>query len=79
LEAFADMPVSAPLQVSLDDWKREWTSPAEGTFLALAGGEVVGYAGLMLDPDRPDRAEHSLTAMRRDWRGRSAATSRCSG
>jgi GNAT superfamily N-acetyltransferase len=73
VEALADIPVSPPLQVSLEDWERGWTSLAEGTFLALAGDEVVGCAGLMLDPDRPDRAEHSLTAVRRDRRGRGFA------
>jgi mycothiol synthase len=73
VEAFADIPVSPPIEVSLEDWERGWTSLAEGTFLALAGGEVVGCAGLMLDPDRPERAEHSLTAVRRDWRGRGVA------
>ena len=70
VEALADIPVSPPLEVSLEDWERGWVSLAEGTFLALAGGEVVGCAGLLPDPDRTDRAEHSLTAVRRDWRGR---------
>jgi mycothiol synthase len=73
VEALADIPVSPPLEVSLEDWERGWVSLPEGTFLALAGGDVVGCAGLMLDPDRPDRAEHSLTAVRRDRRGRGVA------
>jgi GNAT superfamily N-acetyltransferase len=73
VEALADIPVDPPLQVSLEDWERGWVSLAEGTFLALAGGEVVGCAGLLPDPDRADRAEHSLTAVRRDWRGRGVA------
>jgi mycothiol synthase len=73
VEALADIPVTPPLEVSLEDWERGWVSLPEGTFLALAGGEVVGCAGLMLDPDRPDRAEHSLTAVRRAWRGRGVA------
>jgi mycothiol synthase len=73
VEALADIPVSPPLEVSLEDWERGWVSLPEGTFLALAGGDVVGCAGLMLDPDRPDRAEHSLTAVARAWRGRGVA------
>lgn len=73
VEALADIPVSPPIEVSLEDWQRGWTSLAEGTFLALAGGEVVGCAGLMLDPDRPDQAEHSLTGVSRDRRGRGVA------
>ena len=73
VEALADIPVSPPLEVSLEDWERGWVSLPEGTFLALAGGDVVGCAGLMLDPDRPDRAEHGLTAVGRAWRGRGVA------
>ena len=42
-------------------------------FLALHDGEVVGCAGLGLDPDQPTRAENGLTAVRRDWRGRGLA------
>ena len=72
-EVLADIPVDRPLDVSLEDWERGWVSLPEGTFLALAGGDVVGCAGLMLDPDRPDRAEHSLTAVGRAWRGRGVA------
>jgi mycothiol synthase len=73
VEALADIPVDRPLDVSLEDWERGWVSLPEGTFLALAGGEIVGCAGLLRDDDRPDRAEHSLTAVRRDWRGRGVA------
>jgi mycothiol synthase len=74
VEAIADIPVSPALQVSREDWERGWTSLAEGTFLALADGEVVGCAGLQRDDDHPERAEHSLTAVRRAWRGRGIAT-----
>jgi mycothiol synthase len=73
LEAFADFALDRPLEVSLDDWKREWLSWPEGSFVALAGGEIVGCAGLIHDDDRPDRAENSLTAVRRDWRRRGVA------
>jgi mycothiol synthase len=41
--------------------------------VALAGGEVVGVAGLLRDDERPERAENALTAVRRDWRGRGVA------
>jgi mycothiol synthase len=73
VEALADMPTASPLQVSADDWEREWVSWPEGSFIALAGEEIVGCAGLIRDGDREDRAEHSLTAVRRDWRGRGVA------
>src|SRR5205823_8509321 len=72
-EALADIPVTPALAISLEDWEREWVTFPEGSFVALADGEIVGCAGLMRDPDRPDRAEHGLTAVRRDWRGRGVA------
>jgi mycothiol synthase len=73
VEALADIPVDRPLDVSFEDWERGWVSFPEGAFLALAGGEIVGLAGLVRDDDRPDRAEHSFTAVRRDWRSRGVA------
>ncbi|MDT0186970.1 GNAT family N-acetyltransferase [Microbacterium sp. ARD31] len=71
LEALADFSVDTPLEVTPENWVREWLG--DPMFLALAGGEVVGCAGLGLDPDDPSRAEHLLTAVRRDWRGRGLA------
>jgi mycothiol synthase len=73
VQALADIPVTPPLAISLEDWEREWVTLPEGSFVALADDEIVGCAGLMRDPDRPDRAEHGLTAVRRDWRGRGLA------
>jgi GNAT superfamily N-acetyltransferase len=78
VEALADMAVVAPLRVSRDEWNQEWINAPEATFLALAGDatgpdEVVALASLMLDPDRPERAEQGFTACRRDWRGRGVA------
>lgn len=70
-EALADFAVDTPLEVTLDRWTRVWLG--EPMFLAVNDGEVVGCAGLGLDPDDPTRAEHSLTAVRRDWRGRGIA------
>lgn len=69
VQAFEDMPTPEPIRVSLEDWEREWITLPEGSFVALAGDEIVGCAGLIADHDRPDRAENSLTAVRRDWRG----------
>lgn len=43
-------------------------------FVAVADGEVIGCAGLLLDTDRPSRAENALTAVRREWRGRGVAS-----
>src|SRR5262249_55406011 len=62
--------------ITAEIWEREWVSWSEGSFAALAGDELVGCAGLIRDEDRPDRAENSLTAVRRDWRGRGLARAR---
>jgi mycothiol synthase len=74
LEAFKDFALDRPIEISLETWEREWATWPEGSFVALAGGEVVGFAGLLHDDDRPDRAENSLTAVRRDWRRRGLAS-----
>lgn len=71
LQALAGFAVDAPLEVTPDGWVRSWLG--DPMFLALHDGEVVGCAGLGLDPDQPTRAENALTAVRRDWRGRGLA------
>jgi mycothiol synthase len=73
LQAFDDMPTPLPVSITPELWEREWITWPEGSFVALAGHEIVGCAGLVRDDDRPDRAENSLTAVRRDWRGRGIA------
>jgi mycothiol synthase len=74
LEAFRDIALDRPLEISLEDWNREWQVWPEGSFFALADGELVGMAGLIRDDDRPERAENSLSAVRRDWRRRGVAS-----
>jgi mycothiol synthase len=71
LEALAGFAVDAPLAVTPEGWTRSWLG--DPMFLALHDGEVVGCAGLGLDPDQPTRAENGLTAVRSDWRGRGLA------
>ena len=70
LQAFEDI---RRITISAEDWERDWITWPEGSFVALAGDEIVGCAGLLRDADHPDRAENSLTAVRRDWRGRGVA------
>ena len=70
-EALQGFAVDTPLDVSLERWTRDWLG--DPMFLALHDGEVVGCAGLGLDPDDPTRAENSLTAVRSDWRRRGLA------
>jgi N-acetylglutamate synthase-like GNAT family acetyltransferase len=72
-QAFQDMATLAPLDISLEQWEREWITDPDAMFVALAHGEVIGCAGLLPDTDDPGRAEHALTAVRRDWRRRGVA------
>jgi mycothiol synthase len=73
VQAFQDMATVAVLEVTPEEWQRDWITRPEAMFVALAGGEVIGCAGLLPDPDEPRRAEHALTAVRRDWRRRGVA------
>lgn len=74
LQAFADLALDAPVEVSLEQWERYWLRWPEATFVALAGEEVIGISGLVRDADVTGRAENALTAVRRDWRGRGVAS-----
>ena len=74
MQAFQDVATVAVLEVTPQEWQRDWITSQDAMFVALANGEVIGCAGLMPDPDEPRRAEHGLTAVRRDWRRRGVAT-----
>jgi mycothiol synthase len=73
-EAEQDIPDAIPDR-SFEIWRsRELDRPSRDpalTFIALAGDEVIGYAGL--DEYGVD-AFHGLTAVKRAWRGRGVAT-----
>jgi mycothiol synthase len=73
LQAFEDMPTPRKVEITPEQWEAEWLNWPEATFVALADAEVVGMAGLNHDADQPDRAENTLTAARRDTRGRAPA------
>lgn len=70
-EVLADFALYSPLDISAEQWNADWCG--DPMWLALHDGEVVGCAGLLLDTDRPGRAENSLTAVSRAWRGRGVA------
>ena len=70
LQAFSDMALDRPVIATLEQWRRDWIESPQATYLALAGGTIVGTAGLQLDSDEPKRAENALTATLRGWRGR---------
>ena len=69
LDTVDDMALSGAFHLTPQDWQEGWMDTPTSTFLALEGERVVGVAGL-LSPDRPGRAEHTYTAVRRDHRGR---------
>jgi mycothiol synthase len=71
-EGYADLATDRPVEVSFQDWLREEATLPGGSFVALAGGEIVGYSGLM-SHDNPGVAEDGLTVVRRDWRRRGLA------
>lgn len=74
-EGYTDMKVvGASVTVSFEDWLRDEATLPDGSFVALAGGEIVGYTGLIVWPGEPDRAENGLTVVRRAWRGRGLAS-----
>jgi len=73
-DALLDLAVDRPIEVSLEDWKREWLTWPEASFVALAEGRVIASAGLLRDDDQPERAENALTAVHRDRRRRGIAS-----
>lgn len=71
-EAWADLPTEVEVEAPTYDVWLEEEVPGPIAFLALDGGEVVGFAALM---DRgPGRLEHGLTTTRRTHRRRGIAT-----
>ena len=74
LPTFPDMDVPKPLDVSAEEWATEWINEPAAMFLAVDGEDVIGVAGLMIDTDRPERAEVAYTGVRREWRGKAVAS-----
>jgi mycothiol synthase len=73
LQGYEDMPIDG-IDIPIESWLQEEATLPAGSFVALANGEIVGYAGLMRWPDDPSRAEHGMTVVRRDWRRRGLAS-----
>lgn len=77
-EAYADIPGAEDDEMEpFEDWlAHDLSGPGDrpdGTFVALARDEVVGYAKLSLTPARPTVAAHAMTGVKRAWRGRGIA------
>ena len=77
-EAFPDVPgerdtVMEPFEDWLAHEMRGAGDLPEATFLAVAAGEVVGYAKFSFTRARPREASHDITGVKRAWRGRGVA------
>jgi mycothiol synthase len=70
LEAYGDLPLPGEVSFELEEWLRDEASRPEGAFVAYENGEIVGWAGLSTHANGDAVAEHGLTAVRRDRRGR---------
>jgi len=74
-QGYADMALATgAATILLDEWLRDEATLPAGSIVALAGGEIVGYAGLIAWNDDDTRAENGLTVVDRAWRGRGLAT-----
>jgi mycothiol synthase len=72
VEGYEDMATDGTATIELEDWLRDEATHAAGSFVALAGGEIVGFSGLMRH-NNEGVAEDGLTVVRRDWRRRGLA------
>jgi GNAT superfamily N-acetyltransferase len=78
VEAYADVPGGDLEEMeAFGDWLAHDMQGSgdkpEATFVAVARGEVVGYAKYSLTEARPTVAFHDMTGVRRSWRGRGVA------
>jgi mycothiol synthase len=71
--ALADFALDRPIAITEEEWWSSWITSDEWAFVALAGDDLVGMAGLLDDEDHPERAENLLSAVRRDLRARGIA------
>jgi GNAT superfamily N-acetyltransferase len=69
-DAYDDLPLPGSVTYDREAWLREEATRPDGSFVAFEDGELVGYASLMEHADGPAKADHGLTAVRRDRRGR---------
>jgi len=72
-EGYADMPLPGAVAFPFATWMRDEATRPDGSFAAFENGEPVGYAGLMEHANGSAVAEHGLTVVRRDRRGRGIA------
>jgi mycothiol synthase len=68
-EGYTDLALEGSISIPLDEWLHDEATLPEGSFVALAEGEIVGYSGLMAH-DNEGVAEDGLTVVAREWRRR---------
>ena len=68
-EGYTDLALEGSISIPLDEWLHDEATLPEGSFVALADGEIVGYSGLMAH-DNEGFAEDGLTVVARAWRRR---------
>ena len=73
LEGYGDLPLPGEVTYELEAWLRDEATRPEGSFVALEGEDVVGFAGLIEHAGGTETAEHGLTVVRRDRRRRGIA------
>jgi mycothiol synthase len=73
VQAYEDMPLPGEVTYKRDIFLREEATRPDGSFVALEGDAIVGYAGLVEHANGDAIAEHGLTAVRRDRRRRGIA------
>jgi len=71
-EGYPDLALEGSIVVPLEEWLHDEATLPEGSFVALAGCEIVGYSGLMAH-DNDGVAEDGLTVVSREWRRRGLA------
>jgi mycothiol synthase len=74
LEGYEDLPIPGGVTYKKETWLRDEATRPGGSFAAFESGEVVGYAGLVEHANGDSVAEHGLTVVRRDRRGRGLGT-----
>jgi GNAT superfamily N-acetyltransferase len=72
-QGYEELPLPGEVAYSLAIWLRDEATYPGGSFVAYDGCELVGYAGLIERAEGPATAEHGLTVVRRDQRGRGIA------
>jgi GNAT superfamily N-acetyltransferase len=78
-EAYPDIPgAEDEVMPAFEEWlsadMQGVSDRPEATWVALADGEVVGYAKLSISNARPGVVMHDITGVRRAWRGRGIAS-----